>query len=152
MERLTEKRDGQNVIPLRQNGKIKWAICSAGLGDAPTEYLYGDHADRLAAYEDTGLEPEEIELLEKQRDLYVDACGELPLKRIRELAQADREGRCVVLPIGGYSDKDGEKALKNAMFVCSLTNNAVNRYTADAIAEKLTRAEAEAALRREQDG
>ena len=52
MERLTEKRDGQNVIPLRQNGKIKWAICSAGLGDAPTEYLYGDHADRLAAIED----------------------------------------------------------------------------------------------------
>lgn len=60
MERLTEKRDGQNVIPLRQNGKIKWSICSAGLGDAPTKYLYGDHADRLAAYEDTGLEPEEI--------------------------------------------------------------------------------------------
>lgn len=98
MERLTEKRDGQNVIPLRQNGKVKWSICSAGLGDAPTEYLYGEHADRLAAYEDTGLEPEEIELLAKQRDLYVDACGELPLKRIRELTQADREGRCVVLP------------------------------------------------------
>lgn len=54
--------------------------------------------DRLAAYEGTGLEPEEIELLAKQRDLYVDACGELPLKRIRELAQADREGRCVVMP------------------------------------------------------
>lgn len=54
--------------------------------------------DRLAAYEDTELEPEEIELLAKQRGLYVDACGELPLKRIRELAQADRDGRCVVLP------------------------------------------------------
>ena len=52
MERLTEKRGGQNVIPLRQNGKIKWSICSAGLGDAPTKYLYGDHADRLAAIED----------------------------------------------------------------------------------------------------
>ena len=73
---------------------------------------------------------------------------EYDLERLRELAQADWEGRCVVLPIGGYSDKDGEKALKNAMFVCSRTNNAVNRYTADAIAEKLTRADAEAALRR----
>lgn len=64
-------------------------------------HLYGhtnkEVCDRLAAYEDTGLEPEEIELLAKQRDLYVDAYGELPLKRIRELAQADREGRCVVL-------------------------------------------------------
>ena len=54
--------------------------------------------DRLAAYEETGLEPEEIELLAKQRDLYVDACGELPLKRIRELAQADREKRIIVIP------------------------------------------------------
>ena len=77
---------------------------------------------------------------------------EYELDHLRELAQADRDWRCVVLPIGGYSDKDGEKALKNAMFVCSLTNNAVNRYTADAIAEKLTREEAEQALRREQDG
>lgn len=66
---------------------------------------YGDYSlieaaiNRLAAYEETGLGPEEIELLAKQRDLYVDACGELPLKRIRELAQTDREGRCVVLDI-----------------------------------------------------
>ena len=59
--------------------------------------------ESLAAYEETGLEPEEIELLAKQRDLYVDACGELPLKRIRELAQADREGRCVVLPESYYT-------------------------------------------------
>lgn len=44
----------------------------------------------LQAYKETGLEPEDIGLAVKQRDLYVDACGELPLKRIRELAQADR--------------------------------------------------------------
>ena len=108
--------------------------------------------DRLAAYEDTGLEPEEIELLANQRDLYVDACGELPLKRIRELAQADREGRCVVLPDGGYKDKDGENALKSAMNTCFYHNNPVTRFIADAVAEKLTRQEAQAALRREQDG
>ena len=54
--------------------------------------------DRLAAYEDTGLEPKEIELLAKQRDLYVDACGELPLKRIRELDQADKAGQCFIGP------------------------------------------------------
>lgn len=76
MERLTEKRDGQNVIPLRQNGKIKWAICSAGLGDAPTKYLYGDHADLLASIEDI-------------------LGDDYALERLRELAQADREGRCV---------------------------------------------------------
>ena len=51
----------------------------------------GEIVDRLGAYEDTGLEPEEIGLLAKQRDLYVDACGEIPLKRIRNLVQTDRE-------------------------------------------------------------
>ena len=58
------------------------------------EKFRGDDIDRLAAYEGTGLEPEEIELMEKQRDLYVDACGGLPLRRIRELVQADKEERC----------------------------------------------------------
>lgn len=52
MERLTEKRDGQNVIPLRQDGKTKWALSCAGMGDAPTQFLYGVHADKLAEYED----------------------------------------------------------------------------------------------------
>ena len=36
-------------------------------------------------------------------------------------------------------NEDGERALKNAMFVVGLTNNGVNRYIADAVAEKLTR-------------
>lgn len=86
MKRLTEKlryvlEDCINCISPIQQEVINRAI------------------DRLATYEDTGLEPEEIELLAKQRDLYVDACGGLPLKRIRELAQADKEGRCLVLPL-----------------------------------------------------
>ena len=133
MERLTYFDNG------------KWRI---KIGD--TEYS-GEAVDRLSAYEDTGLEPEKIELLAKQRDLYVDACGELPLKRIRELAQADREGRCVVLPEGGCEDKDGENALKSAMNTCFYHNNPVTRFIADAVAEKLTRQEAQAALRREQE-
>ena len=31
------------------------------------------------------------------------------LDRLRELAQAEKEGRCVELPAGGFSDQDGEK-------------------------------------------
>lgn len=72
---------------------------------------YGDYSlieaaiDRLAAYEDTGLEPEEIEQLkgevfglrlDKQELERYRALG--PIDRLRELAQADKEGRCVVLP------------------------------------------------------
>lgn len=52
MERLTEKRDGQNVIALRQDGKTKWSLCSEGMGEAATQFLYGEHADKLAEYED----------------------------------------------------------------------------------------------------
>lgn len=66
--------------------------------------------------------------------------------RLRKLVDADREGRVVVLPAGGYTDKDGENALKSAMNTCFYHNNPVTRYIADAVAEKLTREAAESAL------
>lgn len=78
--------------------------------------------------------------------------AKIPLDRLKELAEADRDGRCVVLPSGGYCEKDGENALKSAMNTCYYHNNPVTRYIADAVAEKLTREEAEAALKGEQDG
>lgn len=166
MERLTEKRDGQNVIPLRQNGKIKWSICSAGLGDAPTKYLYGDHADRLAAYEDTGLEPEEIE---KAMDIVksaVSAFEDFGVDRLAELAEADREGRCVVLPCKVEDDVYINILGRTLPFtVISISQMAstptfkaqhgirlVYIFKADDVGETvfLTREDAEAALRREQ--
>lgn len=74
MERLTElhykKSDGY------------YARCSEHCNDICDCNCekWGEIVDRLGAYEDTSLEPEEIGLLAKQRDLYVDACGEPPLK------------------------------------------------------------------------
>ena len=76
---------------------------------------------------------------------------EYDLDELKEVVQAKREGRCVVLPAGGFSDQDGENALKSAMNTCFYHNNPVTRFIADAVAEKLTRQEAQAALRREQD-
>lgn len=61
------------------------------------------------------------------------------LDRLRELVQADRRGRYMILPRGGYSEQDGETALKNAVFGCQMYDNAVNKYIADAVAEKLAR-------------
>lgn len=61
--------------------------------------------------------------------------------RLRKLAQADREGRCVVLPAGGFNDQDGENALKSAMNTCYYHNNPVTRFIADAVAEKMVRTE-----------
>lgn len=68
------------------------------------EKFRGDDVDRLAAYEDTGLEPEEIGALKSREKGLVEllngvSCGcAVTYTRLRELAQADREGQCVVLP------------------------------------------------------
>ena len=59
------------------------------------ERIRGSHINRLAAYEDTGLEPEEIYevrfLIAAQRDPQ-------KLARLRELVLADQDGRLVVIP------------------------------------------------------
>ena len=105
----------------------KWRL---KIGD--TEYS-GKAVDRLAAYEDTCLEPEEIEQLkgeafglrvDKQELEQYRALG--PIDRLRELAQAHKENR--VLPEGsGWFVTCSGKKLTVVMDI-------------------------EAALRREQDG
>ena len=97
--------------------------------------------DRLAAYEDTGLEPEDIKRAFNEAavlKLAGQALGITP-DRLRELAQADREGRCVVFQPGyavvsiyNPADEDGLYTMK--------------------VAGVITKEEYEAALRREQDG
>lgn len=68
------------------------------------EAILGDEydLDRLAAYEDTGLEPEEIAKIREDVETgYLKSTARrygIPVDRLRELAKADREGRCVVLP------------------------------------------------------
>lgn len=58
---------------------------------------------RLKAYENTGFEPEEVTALGKLFDYALKESKTLTeqltlLKHIRELAEADKDGRCVVLP------------------------------------------------------
>lgn len=60
MDRLTEKRDGHNVIPLRKFGIENIPKFTLVEISDNTSFLYGDFANKLAAYEDTGLTPEEI--------------------------------------------------------------------------------------------
>jgi hypothetical protein len=60
-------------------------------------------ADRLAAYEDTGIEPEEVTALGKLFDYALKESKTLTeqltlLHHIRELAEADRDGRVLILP------------------------------------------------------
>lgn len=127
MERLTSERGNRcEICAVADNGK-----CLLNNTFPCAEYkIYA----KLAAYEDTGLEPEEIlqlktavsdikadvdELYEKQKFLkfleskgvdiqasvnwmcdIFDALNDeiIDIDRLRELVQADRKGRCVVLP------------------------------------------------------
>lgn len=82
MERLTYFKDGY------------WRVNFSGV------QYQADFVDRLAAYEDIGLTPEEIKAPfteDTMIKLAAQALGVEP-SRLRELAEADKDGRCVVLP------------------------------------------------------
>lgn len=82
MERLTE----------RCAGVIKINGCSTLYYDAERKDAPAANAIvRLAAYEDTGLEPEEI--VEVQ-----EAISPIPFGRFHNIMEAERDGRLVVLP------------------------------------------------------
>ena len=84
MERLTYFKDGY------------WRVNFSGV------QYQADFVDRLAAYEDTGLYPESVEAL--KLSMMGKAISEitefdgLPIDRLRELAEADKDGRVVLLP------------------------------------------------------
>lgn len=93
MERLTEKHYLGTDHYMKCSGN-----CNVDMDciDCPS---FDCLVERLAAYEDTGLEPEEVTALQKDwSDLctIVGECG--GIDRLRGLAEADKDGRLVVLP------------------------------------------------------
>ena len=78
---------------------------------------------RLAAYEDTGLEPEEIErivdaygrghTLRTESAERLEIVREIKTDRLRELAKAEKDGRLEVLPckVGDHILADGREAI-----------------------------------------
>lgn len=147
------------------HGDGKWFVAI----DAEGGEDYGPHVDRLAAYEETGLEPVEIEQLkgevfglrlDKQE---LSALG--PIDRLRELAQADKLiGKTVYYP---YAEKILEKRVSHFIIYDERRANlppkeswfCINDDKSETFGFEdigktvfLTREEAESALRREQDG
>lgn len=89
MERLTYWCDNGH-------GGGKWFVAI----DAEGREDYGPHVDRLAAYEETGLEPEDFKQTFSE-DTILKLAGQalgITPDRLRELKQAGDEGRCMVLP------------------------------------------------------
>ena len=76
---------------------------SDGSVSQPTDLKWAEALERLAAYEDTGLQPESVEALKlSMMGKAISEIAEfdgLPIDRLRELAKADKAGRLVVLPV-----------------------------------------------------
>ena len=100
MERLTEWNGGQTrhaYYPCCFKEPCYGSGCK--IKDCPFETAV---CERLAAYKDTGLYPESVEAL--KLSMMGKAISEitefdgLPIARLRELAEADKDGRMVVQP------------------------------------------------------
>ena len=92
MERLTDKREAD-----ARREEYERRLANGYPRNIPEERFL-----RLAAYEDTGLEPESVEALKlfmmgKEISEITEFDG-LPIDRLRELAEADKDGRLVVPP------------------------------------------------------
>ena len=103
MERLTKEKQIGQFASLKDEAE---AVPGA-FGTYDCLYAHMVAVTRLKEYEDTGLEPEEIQRLSdyyrRGYDLtwFFDREGiinEIPTDRLRELAQAEKDGRLVVLP------------------------------------------------------
>lgn len=127
MERLTYWCDNGH-------GGGKWFVAI----DAEGREDYGPHVDRLAAYEEAGLEPEDFKRAFSE-DTILKLAGQalgITPDRLRGLAQTDKDGKI--------------KAYIVDSFYCDICQKRHARTKE--IEVYLTRNAAESALRREQDG
>lgn len=106
MERLTYFKDGY------------WRVNFSGV------QYQADFVDRLAAYEDTGLTPERCAEFARAdaegRYIVMRDAEQEGVARLRELAEADKDGRVVVLPckVGErWVDDDGRAVRITAVIV-----------------------------------
>ena len=93
---MSEAQNGGNVMERLTYWNEEYGCWSYHCGS-------GEEANRLAAYEETGRTPEEVTALGKLFDYALEESKTLTeqlalLNRIRELAEADKDGRLVVLP------------------------------------------------------
>ena len=117
MERLTyQDKDGGIFYPWERNS-------ANGSYDIWDEEGLIQQINRLAAYEDTGLTPEEIErvvdaygrghTLRTESAERLEIVREIKTDRLRELAKAEKDGRLEVLPckVGDHVWEDGREAI-----------------------------------------
>lgn len=99
MDRLTKRvTDGQAMMDC-EKCKADWTgKHGKSMVDCTPLYCRNRLKDRLAAYEETGLTPEQCENAKAIIE-YAFSADTSKAERIRELAEADKDGRVVVLPV-----------------------------------------------------
>lgn len=105
MERLTKRdTDGQAMMDC-QKCKADWTgKHGKPMADCTALYCRNRLKDRIAAYEDSGCAPEEVLPKDKADEIALKLMRLADLEsfcsydRLRELAEADKDGRLVVLP------------------------------------------------------
>ena len=130
MERLTKRdNDGQAMMDC-EKCKADWTgKHGKPMVDCTALYCRNRLKDRLAAYEDKELEPEEVLPKDKADEIALKLMRLADLEsicsytRLRELARADKDGRLVVLP--------SNKALTNADRIRAATNQQLAKLLYD---------------------
>ena len=99
MERLTKRdTDGQAMMDC-QKCEADWTgKHGKSMVDCTALYCRNRLKDRLAAYEDTRLTPEEIDMDHEAAEQLRQLCQGCDLDRLEELAEAYRAGRLMVSP------------------------------------------------------
>ena len=109
--------------------------------------LYG----RLKAYEDTGAEPEAVETvkiaLAAKHLVDLETLNNTPISRLVELAKADKDGRCIILPCKVY-ETDGVRVYEHTVREVIYETAGGPAFDKNAIGKSIffTREEAEKAL------
>lgn len=108
--------------------------------------LYG----RLKAYEDTGWTPEMLHKLGENAGLmwdFAQAAEKMTVGRLKELAEADKDGRVIILPCKVY-ETDGVRVYEHTVREVIYETAGGPAFDKNAIGKNifLTRAEAERAL------
>lgn len=130
MERLTYFKDGY------------WRVNFSGV------QYQADFVDRLAAYEDTGLTPAEVHSMSGEWCAMMSVLNSIgSYDRLRELAEADKDGRCIILPCKVY-ETDGVRVYEHTVREVIYETAGGPAFDKNAIGKSifLTREEAEKAL------
>lgn len=151
-ERMTKRdTDGQAMMDC-EKCKADWTgKHGKPMADCTALYCRNRLLGRLMEYEDTGLEPEAVETVKlalcAKHMVDLETLNNTPISRLVELAEADKDGRVVVLPCKVY-ETDGVRVYEHTVREVIYETAGGPAFDKNAIGKSifLTRAEAERAI------